>query len=170
MSDEPDETHVKRAGNGRTWKIAAGIAVLCAVAAMGALGYLLFAADDSNVGADVRACIQNHDFTAQEPKGGSSGIAGDKSKTEVCPRPGDKYVDGLLQDATASGFNIVTTAGKKISLNVRPADRPYIDIEHAQSHANLGQPIRLYYEKIDGDNSIVFLMDVPLDGSGKPMK
>jgi hypothetical protein len=157
-------------GSSRFWKIAAVVAVAAAALAMGSLGYLLFAADDSNVGSDVRACIPNRDFTASAPKGGSSGIAGDTAKTETCPRKGDKYVEGLVQEATATGFDLVTMDGDKRSYKVRPADRPYIDVQHAQSHATLGQPVRVYLEKIDGEWCIVYLTDPPLTPGGEPVE
>lgn len=154
--------------NSRFWKFAAVFAVIAAVAAIGSLGYLLFAADDSEIASDVRACIPNRDFTASAPEGGSSGIPGDDSTTETCPRKGDKWVEGLVQEATATGFDLVTSDGEKASYKVRPADRPYIDVQHAQSHASLGQPVRIYLEKIDGEECIVFLTDPPLTPGGEP--
>ena len=52
--------------------------------------------------------------------------------------------------------------GDTITLYVREPDRPYIDIAHAQTHAALGQPIRVYTQEIEGRRSVVYMEDAPL--------
>jgi hypothetical protein len=112
------------------------------------LGSLLLGAGDSSPAKDVMACIPSRDFT--------------KGKAHTCPPKGAPHVVGLVQDTTATGFEIVTIDGERRSFKVRPADRPYIDIQHAQSHASLGQPIRVYTKRVDGDTVIIYLDDPPL--------
>lgn len=162
-NDETEPTPA--AGSGMGWKIAAVVAVVAAVGAMGSLGWLLLRAGDDAPSSEVRACIPNRDFTKSAPKDGASGVAGGAHPTDgECPPKGARHVDGLVQDATATGFDLITMDGEKESFAVRPADRPYIDVQHAQSHASLGQPIRVYLEKIDGEEVIVYLADPPLKG------
>lgn len=151
-------------GGGIGWKIAAVVAVVAALGAMGTLGWLLLRAGDDAPSSQVRACVPNRDFTTSAPKAGASGTAGGAHPTDgTCPPKGARYVDGLVQDATATGFDLITLDGEKESFAVRPADRPYIDVQHAQSHASLGQPIRVWLERIDGEDVIVYLADPPLE-------
>lgn len=146
------------AGSGRGWRIAAGVAVLAAVAALGVLGYLLFAGGSTDPDSDVRACIidpASRDFT----KAGNA-------KPKNCPPKGSKQADGLVEKTTDGGFTMREIRDGRledtITLHVRKPDRPYIDIAHAQTHAALGQPIRVYTERIDGRESVVYMEDAPL--------
>lgn len=147
-----DKETLKKQTSQRFWKIAASITVLCAIASMSLLGYLLIHAGSSKVASDVKACIDDYSASANsKPK---------------CPPKNTSFVDGLVKDATDTGFDLVTSSGEKKSYKVRPADRPYIDIQHAQTHASLGQPVRIYIKKIDGEKVIVYMTDPPLgDGT-----
>lgn len=150
------------AGSGRGWKIAAIAAVVAALASIGVLGALLFTGGSSKVGDDVRACIidpASRDFTA---KGKESGHA----KPANCPPKGSIKTDGLVDKTSKGGFSLrrieAGKLGEKVTLHVREPDRPYIDIAHAQTHAALGQPIRVYTLEIDGRQSVVYMEDAPL--------
>ena len=44
---------------------------------------------------------------------------------------------------------------------MRTPDKPYIDIAHAQTHASLGQPIRVFTREVDGEDSVVYMDDPP---------
>ncbi len=81
---------------------------------------------------------------------------------------GCRQRDGLVQKTDAGGFTIREIVDGRIAdeveLNVRPPDRPYIDIAHAQTHAALGQPIRVYTLQVDGRESVVYMEDAPLLG------
>ena len=141
---------------GRAWKAAAGIAVVCALAAAGVLAWLLFAGSDGPAD-DVRACVKTaHDF------------AKTTTAAETCPPAGAKQMDGLVEKTTSGGFSIRLIEGgrmtRSIKLHVREPDRAYIDVAHAQTHAALGQPVRVYTEKIDGVESVVYMEDAPLLG------
>jgi hypothetical protein len=145
-------------GGGKGWKIAAGIAVLAALVALGALASLLFLGDSNDgesKGGDVRACVPSHDFTKTST-----------DKGDVCPPKDAKQMDGLVQKTKAGSFTIQVIDGKKlgkvVKLYVREPDRPYIDVQHAQTHAALGQPIRVYTKQIDGKESVVYMEDAPL--------
>lgn len=146
------------AGDGKGWKIAAGIAVVLALVALGALGSLLFGggAGGDEAAGDVRACIPNRDFR-------------EEAKDEdgpTCPPPGARKLDGLVQKTDGGGFSIQVIdggeIGKTVKLHVRKPDRAYIDIAHAQTHAALGQPIRVYIEEIDGRDAVIYMEDAPL--------
>jgi hypothetical protein len=163
MSDE-DDTQRESAddgatsGSGRGWRIAAGIAIVAAVVAVGALGYLLFAGGSTDPDKDVRACIidpASRDLT----KAGNA-------KPKICPPKGSKQTDGLVQKTNEGGFTMREIRdgrlGDTITLHVREPDRPYIDIAHAQTHAALGQPIRVYTKEIEGRRSVVYMEDAPL--------
>lgn len=152
----PDE----RTGSGRGWRIAAAIAVLAALAAAGTLGFLLFAGGSTDPGDEVRACIidpASRDFT-------ESGK--DDVKPPNCPPKGSRQQDGLVEKTSEGGFSMreITDGrlGDTITLYVREPDRPYIDIAHAQTHAALGQPIRVYTKEIEGKRSVVYMEDAPL--------
>ena len=147
--DAPPTAEEERAARTRKrWTIIAVVAVVIALAALGVLGALLLGAGNSSPAKDVMACIPSRDFT--------------KGKGHTCPPKGAPHVTGLVQDTTKTGFDIVTLDGKHLSFKVRPADRPYIDVQHAQSHASLGQPIRVYTKVVDGDTVIIYLDDPPL--------
>jgi hypothetical protein len=165
MSDDddtqPDET-ATTPRSGRGWRIAAGIAVVAALAALGVLGYLLFAGGSTDPDEDVRACIidpASRDFT-KEGK--------DHAKPANCPPKGSTKTDGLVEKTSSGGFSMrVIRDGRledTITLHVREPDRPYIDIAHAQTHAALGQPIRVYTQEIEGRESVVYMEDAPLLG------
>lgn len=162
MHDEPgtpDTPTPTEDGGGKGWKIAAGLAVLAAMVALGALGSLLFAGGDGGSdepAGDVRACIPSTDFREQ---------AKDDSGDE-CPPKGAKRLDGMVKKTTDGGFSIQVVEGgelgEEVQLHVRKPDRAYIDIAHAQTHAALGQPIRVYIEEIDGKDSVIYMEDAPL--------
>lgn len=148
------------AGSDRGWRIAAGIGALAAVAALGVLGYLLFAGGSTDADADVRACIidpSSRDFTKDADK---------HAAPKNCPPKGSKQVDGLVEKTSEGGFTMREIVDGRvedtITLYVREPDRPYIDIAHAQTHAALGQPIRVYTLDIEGRESVVYMEDAPL--------
>lgn len=108
----------------------------------------------------MRACIidpASRDFT-------ESGK--DSVKPSNCPPKGSKQTDGLVEKTSEGGFTMREISdgrlGDTITLFVRAPDRPYIDIAHAQTHAALGQPIRVYTKQIDGRRSVVYMEDAPL--------
>lgn len=144
-------------GEGRGWKIAAIVAVLAAAASVGVLGSLLLAGggDSEGPGEDVMACVPSRDFTDE------SEDAGDE-----CPPEGAERIDGLVQKTSEGGFTIRRleggNVGETVELHVREPDRPYINIAHAQTHAALGQPIRVYLEDVDGRKAVVYMEDAPL--------
>ena len=110
----------------------------------------------------MRACVldpASRDFTK---KGEREGHA----KPANCPPKGAKQADGLVEKTSDGGFTMREIVdgriGDTIELHVRKPDRPYIDIAHAQTHAALGQPIRVYTLEIDGRDSVVYMEDAPL--------
>lgn len=146
--------------SGRGWRIAAVIASLSALAALGALGFLLFAGGSTEPDDDVRACIidpGSRDFT----KDGKVHAA-----PKNCPPKGSTKADGLVEKTNEGGFTMREIRdgrlGDTITLYVREPDRPYIDIAHAQTHAALGQPIRVYTMEIEGRTTVVYMEDAPL--------
>ena len=155
--DDPRAGEGEGDGGGRGWKIAAGIAVLAAMVALGALGSLLFLddSDSDKPAGDVKACVPSHDFTKTST-----------DKGDECPPKGAKSQDGLVQKTSKGGFTMQVIEGGKlgkvVKLHVREPDRPYIDIAHAQTHAALGQPIRVYTKRIDGQDAVVYMEDAPL--------
>lgn len=158
----PDVEQPSADGSGRGWKIAAAAAITAAVVAMGVLGWLLFFGNGSGVAGDVRACVidpASRDFTKEAKKSGHA-------KPANCPPKGAKRIDGLVQKTTDGGFTMRAIRKGRLSdtvkLHVREPDRPYIDIAHAQTHAALGQPIRVYTLSIDGRDSVVYMEDAPL--------
>ncbi|MCW2928096.1 MAG: hypothetical protein JWM86_2064 [Thermoleophilia bacterium] len=156
---DSDEDADGNGGSSRAWKAAAIVAVIAAAVALGVLGSLLFFdGGASEQGDDVRACQPVRDFT----KDG----ADDRATGEKCPPAGATMTDGLVQKTTDGGFTMRTIESGRLSdtieLHVRKPDRAYIDIAHAQTHAALGQPIRVYTERIDGRESVVYMEDAPL--------
>jgi hypothetical protein len=163
MPDEPDPfpaSEDEARGTGRKIAIAAGVFLALG---LGALGALLFAGGEgSGPDSDVRACIidpASRDFT----KGSKRNKAGD------CPPPGAQATDGLLEKETDDGFTLRVIdhghLGRTKHFTVRTPDRPYIDIAHAKQHAALGQPVRVYTKRVDGQTIVVYMEDAPLLGS-----
>jgi hypothetical protein len=147
----------------KRWKIIAGVMVVLAAISMGVLASLLIGAGNSVPAKDVLACIPNRDYTKSSPSGGSSGVAGGAHPTDAkCPPKGAPHVDGLIQDVTDNGFDLITIDGDRRSYKVRSADRPYIDIQHAQTHANIGQPVRIYTKDVEGEEVIIYMIDSKL--------
>lgn len=151
-----------RDGSSRGWKIAAGVSVLLAAVAMGVLGSLLFFGG-AEPRDDVRACIVEpaaRDFT----KEGREKAKHERPKD--CPPEGAEQMDGLVEETTDGGFTIRRiedgVPSETVVLHVRRPDRAYIDIAHAQTHAALGQPVRVYTLEIDGRRSVVYMEDAPL--------
>lgn len=136
---------------GRSLRVALVVLVLAAAGGMGVLASLLLGAGGggaSKAAGDVRACIPDRDFTKQaKPR---------------CPPAGAKHYDGLVQDVTDDGFSLTTVDGEDLSFTVRAPDRPYIDVQHAATHASLGQPVRVYIERIGGEDVIVYMEDSAL--------
>ncbi len=158
----PDPEGDPDGGSGRGWKIAAGIAVVAAFVSIGVLGALLFGGSSQDVADDVRACIvdaSSRDFTKDAEKS-------DHARPDDCPPEGATMTDGLVKKTSDGGFTMQEIVdgrlGDEVTLNVREPDRPYIDIAHAQTHAALGQPIRVYTLEIDGERSVVYMEDAPL--------
>ena len=152
-----DATETTPSGGGRGWKVAAVIAVLAAAVSVGVLGSLLLGGGGGSdePDADVRACVPSRDFTKESDGSG-----------DECPPEGAEKMDGLVQKTNEGGFTIRRieggSLGEEVELHVRKADRPYIDIAHAQTHAALGQPIRVYLEEIEGEDAVVYMEDAPL--------
>lgn len=161
-----EDAHVEEAngaeepeGSSRGWRIAAVVAVLAALGSLGVLGYVLFAGGSSGPKGDVRACIidvSSRDFRDD----------GAHERPSGCPPEGSVKSDGLVQKTSEGGFTmreiVNGTLGETVTLHVREPDRPYIDIAHAQTHAALGQPIRVYTLEIGGRESVVYMEDAPL--------
>lgn len=72
-----------------------------------------------------------------------------------------KYVDALVRDATKTSFALVERDGTRHNMCIRPADSPYIDVQHAQTHASLGQPVRAYYKPEGSKRCVVYMEDSP---------
>ncbi|MEO6867076.1 MAG: hypothetical protein ABI200_03565 [Gaiellales bacterium] len=144
----------------RGWRIAAIVLVVLAMVALGALGSLLFAGTPE-AADNVRACIPTRVVSQDE--------SGTHVESQECPPKGAKQTDGLVQKTDEGSFTIrEIRAGKladSVTLHVREPDRPYIDIAHAQTHAALGQPIRVFTLEIDGVDSVVYMTDPPADFS-----
>ncbi len=160
--DEESTDAPKGEGSSLGWRIAAVVAVLAAVGALGTLGWLLFAGGSTDPAADVRACIidpSSRDFTESGKDEGHATPAN-------CPPEGSTKTDGLVQKTNAGGFTMREIRDGRladtVTLHVREPDRPYIDIAHAQTHAALGQPIRVWTQEIDGQESVVYMEDAPL--------
>lgn len=151
-------------GSGRGWRIAAAVAVAAALTSIGVLGALLLGGGEAPAD-DVRACIvdpASRDFTKRDERE-------EHARPDDCPPEGARQIDGLVQETDSGGFTIREILdgqrlGDVVELHVREPDRPYIDIAHAQTHAALGQPIRVYVQEIDGRESVVYMEDAPLLG------
>ena len=164
-SDEAsNEARPDADGSGRGWRIAAVVAVIAAFVSLGVLGAVLFTGSSDDPAEGVRACIldpSSRDFTKSGEKDGHS-------KPSNCPPNGAEKTDGLVEKTTAGGFTMRRIEQGRLTdtvkLHVRKPDRPYIDIAHAQTHAALGQPIRVYTLEVDGRDSVVYMEDAPLLG------
>lgn len=156
-ADDTPASAREQPGDGRGWKIAAVVAVLAAAFAVGTLGSLLLfdGGGSGDPDGDVHACIPSRDFTKEA-----------KDEGDDCPPKGAEKLDGLVEKTSEGGFTIRVIdqgrLGETVQLHVREPDRPYIDIAHAQTHAALGQPIRVYLEEIDGRKAVVYMEDAPL--------
>ena len=144
---------------GRGWRIAAIVAVLAAATSLGVLGSLLLGGESGGPGGDVLACIPSRDFTEGAKKSG-----------DTCPPKGAPYTDGLVQKSESGSFTLQPirqgSLGKELKLTVREPDRAYIDVAHAQTHAALGQPVRVYTKKHEGQEVVIYMVDSPLLGGG----
>jgi hypothetical protein len=78
------------------------------------------------------------------------------------PPKGAPYVDGLVISAKVGSFLLQTQQGQRMQLPIRVPDRPYLDVQHAKSHAALGQPVRITTKRVHGKNYAVCLEDSPL--------
>lgn len=139
----------------KRWKIAAVAAVLAAAVSIGVLASLLFAGG-SGTGGDVLACVPSRDYTKDS----------DPNAGDTCPPKGAKYTDGLVEKAKGGDFTIRSIEdgrlGKKLDLFVREPDRAYIDVQHAQTHAALGQPVRVFTKRYEGREIVIYMEDSPL--------
>lgn len=159
-------------GSSRAWKVAAAVAVLAAVSSIGVLGALLFGGGSGEAAADVRACIvdpASRDFTKGATEGEEAPEGDDHARPAGCPPEGARQIDGLVEETDVGGFTLREIIdgqrlGDVVELHVREPDRPYIDVAHAQTHAALGQPIRVYVLEVDGRESVVYMEDAPLLG------
>jgi hypothetical protein len=138
--------------------------VVAAFASVAVLGALLLTGGSSDVPDDVRACIiplQEQGFTPKDEQDAHV-------RPKDCPPKGSTRIDGLVDGTSASGFTLRPIEGgqlgETVSLHVRAPDRPYIDVAHAQTHAALGQPVRVYTLEIDGKQAVVYMEDAPLLG------
>ena len=81
----------------------------------------------------------------------------------VQERPtGTHYIDGLVLRASSGKLTLRKRDGTSADLAVRKPDRPLIDVQHAKSHAALGQPVRLWWKQVNGTRVVIFLEDSPL--------
>lgn len=86
----------------------------------------------------------------------------------TCPAKGAPFVDGLVKSASAGSFTLELLEGRSRgsgatrTFYVRKPDRVYIDVGHAQSHAALGQPVRVYSKRIGGKDIVIHMQDAPL--------
>jgi hypothetical protein len=139
----------------KRWKIAAVVAVLAAALSVGVLASLLFAGG-SGAGGDVLACVPSRDYTKNS----------DPNAGDTCPPKGAKYTDGLVEKAEGGDFTIRSIEGgrlgKTLKLFVREPDRAYIDVQHAQTHAALGQPVRVFTKPYEGREIVIYMEDSPL--------
>ena len=133
-ADTPPEP--PRGGPSRPVLLAIWAGVVLVLAAIGAVGVLLFLPARNDASKTVYA---------------------DKPPPKTAP-----HVDGLVIKATPQKFELMTRRNERRVMAIRPADRPYLDVQHAQSHAALGQPVRVFYRKVDGKTVAVFLEDSPL--------
>jgi hypothetical protein len=95
---------------------------------------------------------------------GGFGGGGDEDVRAYQQRPPEgkfETVDALVISAKASSMVLQPRTGKRQTLGIREPDRPLIDVQHAQSHAALGQPVRVYWDTIDGERVIIYLEDSP---------
>jgi hypothetical protein len=72
------------------------------------------------------------------------------------------YVDGLVLAAEDDFFLLMLRNRTERRFCVRPPDSPHIDIQHAQTHAAFGQPVRIYYKRVSGKDCVVFMEDSPV--------
>ncbi len=160
-----EEFGAANAGSSRGWKIAAVLAVVASLCSVAVLAVLLFGGDSgSDAKGEVRACIidpSTRDFTKDSP------AQQRHQRPKDCPPKGAKQMDGLVTKTTTGGFTMRRIVDgelqdERVKLYVRTPDRPYIDIAHAQTHAALGQPIRVYTQRIDGRDAVVYMEDAPL--------
>lgn len=183
VADGPPEgqTDGSAPGASRGWRIAAVVAVVAAAVSMGMLGSLLVFGGTSDVPQDVEACVLERDFTDEDESTSGAGHKGgadpEDARTDVvevdgngtgrnCPPAGATITIGLVEKSTDGGFTIrMIERGRltdSVELFVRAADRQYIDVAHAQTHASLGQPVRVYTREIEGRESVVYMDDPPL--------
>lgn len=143
------------------WRIIAIILSTLAVVAFLGIGALLFVrgkpderARDRAAAATVMACVPTESFLP---------TPAEKAKQVTCPPKGARHVDGLVLRADDDGFELLTLPKRtKTFVAIRPADRPYIDVQHAQTHASLGQPVRVYLLPFDGRDVLVYMEDAPV--------
>ena len=147
----------KTAQGSRGWRIAAAVAVLAATLTVGALGSLLLGGSSGDgPEGDVLACVPSRDFTEDA----------DKSTGDSCPPKDAKFTDGLVEKAKDGEFTLRVIEGGQIGtsikLFVREPDRAYLDVQHAQTHAALGQPVRVYTKRHEGREIVIYMVDSPL--------
>lgn len=139
----------------KRWKVAAVVAVIAAAVSLGVLMSLLFAGG-SGAGGDVLACVPSRDYNKDS----------DPNSGDTCPPKGAKSTDGLVEKAEGGDFTIRSIEGgrlgKTLKLFVREPDRAYIDVQHAQTHAALGQPVRVFTKPYEGREIVVYMEDSPL--------
>lgn len=127
--------------------IALGVFVLGVGSAV--VGYL-FVSTGSSAKGKVMACVPDRANMDRNP----------------CPPKKAPYIDGLVQRTSSSTMTIQPMrgprAGATVKLYVRKPDRPWIDIQHAQSHAALGQPIRVYTRRVGKQDVVIYLVDSPV--------
>ncbi len=141
---------------GRGWRIAAVVSVALAGIAVGGLGSLMLGGSEREALGTVLACVVEPADATEAPA----------DSDPDCPPEGAPYTDGLVEKAEGGDFTIREIQqgrlGDTIELFVRREDRPYIDIQHAQTHAALGQPVRVYTKKYEGREVVVYMEDSPL--------
>jgi hypothetical protein len=146
------ERHAERQ-SGRMRRRLGTVTVVIVGVLLGSGVSLLLSFGDSGHGdsadSDVRACVV--DFRADD--------------AAPCPPENAKETDGLLVDVDGSRLTLKplgATEGETVDLYVRRPDQPYIDLQHAQTHAALGQPVRVYTLRVEGRDSVVYMADAPL--------
>lgn len=140
------------------WRLAAIILSILAALALVGLGALLVvkgrsASATKSPSGTVMACV---------PSGGFAAIETDAEKQEriTCPPKGARYLDGLVVKATDDGFDLLTLPDRRqVFIPIRKPDRPFIDVQHAQTHASLGQPVRVFLLPYKEEDVLVYMED-----------
>lgn len=78
------------------------------------------------------------------------------------------YVDGIIMAATDTSLKLQGNDGTSRTFLVRKKDLAALNIQHMQSHAAIGLPTRVLYDKHGKKLFAVAAEDAPLEGMAKP--